>query len=64
MRRLTTEDSQLNNFVLNKFSLVENSTLASVSIFKHVVQFDQNVSLSDVYYVKLLHMKRSILQTV
>lgn len=64
MRRLTTEDSQLNNFVLNKFSLVENSTLASVSIFKHMVQFDQNVSLSDVYYVKLLHMKRSILQTV
>lgn len=64
MRRLTTEDSQLNNFVLNKFSLVGNSTLASVSIFKHVVQFDQNVSLSDVYYVKLLHMKRSILQTV
>lgn len=64
MRRLTTEDSQLNNFVLNKFSLVENSTLASVSIFKHMVQFDQNVSLSDVYYIKLLHMKRSILQTV
>lgn len=64
MRRLTTEDSQLNNFVLNKFSLVKNSTLTSVSIFKHVVQFDQNVSLSDVYYVKLLHMKLSILQTV